>query len=60
VPGGWWSIPVLVVTTAYGAAYEFRGKVANWHAHLAGVLAARSQDVRVTAGASRSGPPSRA
>ena len=35
VLGGWRSIPVLVVTTADGAAYEFRGKVADWHAHLA-------------------------
>jgi hypothetical protein len=50
VLGGWWSIPVLVVTTADGAAYEFRGKVANWHAHLADALAARGHDVRVTAG----------
>ena len=50
VPGGWWSIPVLVVTTADGTAYEFRGKVGNWHAHLAGALAARGHDVRVTAG----------
>jgi hypothetical protein len=43
-------IPRLVVTTADGAAYELRGKVANWHAHLAGALAARGHDVRVTAG----------
>ena len=50
VLGGWRSIPVLVVTTADGAAYEFRGKVADWHAHLASVLAARGHDVRVTAG----------
>jgi hypothetical protein len=56
VPGDWWSIPVLVVTTADGAAYEFCGKVANWPAHLAGALAARGHDVRVTAGGITVGP----
>jgi hypothetical protein len=56
VPGGWWSIPVLVVTTADGGAYEFRGKVANWPAHIADALAARGHDVRVTAGGITVGP----
>ena len=59
VLGGWWSIPVLVVTTADGAAYESAGRWPTgtrispmpWP-RAATTCASRS-------GASRSGPPSR-
>jgi hypothetical protein len=47
---GRWGVRILVVTTADGAEYEFRGKLDNWQAHRAGALAARGHDVRVRAG----------
>jgi hypothetical protein len=45
----WLTGQALIMTTADGTGYEFRGKVGNWQAHLAGALAARGHDVRVTA-----------
>ena len=38
---GWWGIRILVVTTADGPEYEFRGTMEKWQDHLAGALTAR-------------------
>jgi hypothetical protein len=38
---GWWGIRILVVTTADGTGYEFRGTMEKWQDHLADALTAR-------------------
>ena len=38
---GWWGIRILVVTTADGTEYEFRGTMEKWQARLADALTAR-------------------
>jgi hypothetical protein len=48
--GGWWGFQTLVVTTADGAEYGFRGKMASWQAYLTSALALRGRTVRGTAG----------
>jgi hypothetical protein len=45
---GWLIGQALLVTTADGAGYEFRGRMNGWQAGLAGVLAVRGRDVHVT------------
>jgi hypothetical protein len=48
-PAGWagrWGVRILVVTTADGAEYEFRGTMEKWQGHLAGALAARGREVQ--------------
>jgi hypothetical protein len=44
----WLTGQVLVVTTADGAEYEFRGRMDGWDAALAGALTMRGRDVQVT------------
>ena len=45
---GWLTGQALLVTTADGAEYEFRGRLDGWHAALAGALTVRGRDVQVT------------
>lgn len=45
---GWVAGQNLLVTTADGSEYEFRGKLDGWQADLAGALTARGRDVQVT------------
>lgn len=45
---GWLMGQVLLVTTADGAEYEFRGRMDGWQAALAGALTVRGRDVYVT------------
>ena len=44
----WLTGQVLLVTTADGAEYEFRGMMAGWQAAIAGALTARGRDVHPT------------
>jgi hypothetical protein len=44
----WMTGQVLVVATADGSEYEFRGKMDGWQAALAGALTVRGCDVHVT------------
>ncbi len=44
---GWLTGQALLVTTADGAEYEFRGRMDGWQAALAGVLTVRGRDVHV-------------
>jgi len=44
----WLTGQALLVTTADGAEYEFRGRLDGWHAALAGALTVRGRDVQVT------------
>ena len=44
----WLTGQALVVTTADGAEYEFRGRMDGWQAALAGALTVRGRDVHVT------------
>jgi hypothetical protein len=48
--GGWWGFGTLVVTTADGAEYGFRGKMSNWQSYLTSALALRGRAVRGTNG----------
>jgi hypothetical protein len=41
----WLTGQVLVVTTADGAEYEFRGMLAGWQAAIAGALTLRGREV---------------
>lgn len=45
---GWLTGQALLVTTADGAEYEFRGRLDGWQAALAGALTVRGRDVQVT------------
>lgn len=45
---GWLTGQALLVTTADGAEYEFRGRMNGWQAGLAGALTVRGRDVHVT------------
>ena len=45
---GWLTGQVLLVTTADGAEYEFRGMMDGWQAAIAGALTVRGRDVHVT------------
>ena len=38
---GWWGIRILVVTTADGIEYEFRGTMEKWQDYLTAALTAR-------------------
>ena len=47
-PAGWagrWGVRILVVTTADGAEYQFRGTMEKWPGYLADALAARGREV---------------
>lgn len=44
----WFRGQALLVTTADGSEYEFRGKMDGWQAALAGALTVRGRDVQVT------------
>jgi hypothetical protein len=44
----WFTGQTLLVTTADGSEYEFRGKMDGWQAALAGALTVRGHDVQVT------------
>jgi hypothetical protein len=46
--GGLWGFRTLVVTTADGTEYGFRGRMDNWQTYLASALAARGREVRAT------------
>src|SRR5215472_15667514 len=46
--GSFWELQTLVVTTADGTEYGFRGKMSNWQTYLASALAARGREVRAT------------
>jgi hypothetical protein len=46
--GGWWEFQTLVVTTADGTEYGFRGRTGNWQAYLTSALALRGREVRGT------------
>jgi hypothetical protein len=48
--GGWWGFRTLVVTTADGTEYGFRGKMSNWQSYLTSALASRGRAVRGTIG----------
>jgi hypothetical protein len=48
--GGWWGFRTLVVTTADGTEYGFRGKMSNWQLYLASALALRGRAVSGTIG----------
>ena len=48
---GWWGIRILVVTTADGIEYEFRGTLDKWQAHLARALTERGREVYEMPGA---------
>src|ERR1700757_824098 len=51
-PAGWagrWGVRILVVTTADGTEYGFRGQMGNWQAYLTSALAMRGRAVRRTA-----------
>jgi len=45
---GWPTGQVLLVTTADGVEYEFRGRMDRYQAALAGALTVRGRDVPVT------------
>ena len=45
---GWLMGQTLLVTTADGAEYEFRGRLNGWQVALAGVLTVSGRDVHVT------------
>ena len=45
---GWLTGQALLVTTADGTEYEFRGRLGGWQAALAGALTVRGRDVQVT------------
>ena len=45
---GWWGFQTLVVTTADGTEYGFRGKMGSWQAYLTSALALRGREVRGT------------
>jgi hypothetical protein len=45
---GWLSGQTLLVTTAGGAEYEFRGRMDGWQAALAGALTVRDHGAHVT------------
>ena len=45
---GWLTGQTLLVTTADGAEYEFRGRMDGWQAALAGALTVRNRDAHVT------------
>ena len=42
---GRWGVRILVVTTADGTEYEFRGTMEKWQGHLARALTARGREV---------------
>ena len=44
----WVTGQALLVTTADGSQYEFRGKMDGWQAALAGALTVRGRDVHIT------------
>jgi hypothetical protein len=44
----WYTGQALLVTTADGSEYEFRGKMDGWQAALASALTVRGRDVQVT------------
>jgi hypothetical protein len=46
--GGWWELRTLLMTTADGTKYGFRGRMDNWPAYLISALAARGREVRGT------------
>ena len=45
---GWWGFQTLVVTTAHGTEYGFRGGIGSWQAYLTSALALRGREVRGT------------
>ena len=45
---GWLSGQALLVTSADGAEYEFRGRLNGWQADLATALTVRGHEIRVT------------
>jgi hypothetical protein len=45
---GWFTGQPLLVTTADGSEYEFRGKMDGWQTAVAGALTLRGRDVHVT------------
>ena len=48
--GGWWRFQTLLVTTADGMEYGFRGTLSNWQSYLTSALAERGRTVRGTLG----------
>ena len=48
---GWLTGQTLLVTTADGTEYEFRGRLDGWQAALAGALTARGREVHAVPGA---------
>jgi hypothetical protein len=48
--GGWWGFRTMVVTTADGMEYGFRGKMSNWPSYLTSALALRGRAVHGTTG----------
>jgi hypothetical protein len=55
---GWWGIRILVVTTADGTEYEFRGTMQKWQASLTDALTARGCGVHPAADGIMVTPPS--
>jgi hypothetical protein len=55
---GWWGIRILVVTTADGTEYEFRGTMEKWQDYLSDALTARGCGVHPAVDGIMVTPPS--